>query len=409
MTGQTDKEALDCLLRGKAPAQSAVLKQITTGLDSLTDFLHRHYLSNYIPEGGSKIKFVTGRSGSGKTHLAQCLLAESSAMGFLTVAVSAKEVWLHDFREVYLEILRQCDIERVLSGCAGQIMREMGCDPSALKEGQTFLDYLVEKGEGDAISRGEIRSALRRLFTRNPLLDNGFASCCSLLTGGILGHPVLEPASRELLLAYLNGDKTIKLSQLRLLGFTPSRITKYNARYLLRSLTEVVHLAGYAGLMVVVDDLDVLVERSAGSAIRYTKLRREDTYESIRQPIDDIDNMRHVMFLFCFDRVLMDDENYGVKSYQALWLRIQNEVVSRRFNRFADMIDLDRYADEAYDAQTLRRMSERLAETLRNAGISAAPIDDATAQELAARAEFGGMGLPYLVNREVVGGGSANV
>ena len=98
MTGQTDKEALDCLLRGKAPAQSAVLKQITTGLDSLTDFLHRHYLSNYIPEGGSKIKFVTGRSGSGKTHLAQCLLAESSAMGFLTVAVSAKEVWLHDFR-----------------------------------------------------------------------------------------------------------------------------------------------------------------------------------------------------------------------------------------------------------------------------------------------------------------------
>ena len=407
MTVQAEREALDCLLQGKAPAQSAVLKEITTGLDSLTAFLRKHYLSTYIPEGGSKIKLVTGRSGSGKTHLARCLLAEAEELGYLTVSFSAKEVWLHDFREVYLEILRQCDIEKVLFGCAGQIMREMGYDPSELREGQTFLDYLVEKGEGDAISRGEIRSALRRYFTRNPLLDNGFASCCSLLTGGILGHPVLEPASRELLLSFLNGDKTIKLSQLRLLGFTPSRITKYNARYLLRSLAEVVHLAGYAGLLVVVDDLDVLVERSAESAIRYTKLRREDTYESIRQLIDDIDNMRHVMFLFCFDRELLDDENYGVKSYQALWMRIQNEVVSRRFNRFADMIDLDRYADEAYDAQTLRQMSERLAGVLQNAGISAAPIGGEAAQELATRAEFGGIGLPYLVNREVVGGGTS--
>ncbi|MBQ9189643.1 MAG: hypothetical protein IJ138_09990, partial [Clostridia bacterium] len=46
--------------------------------------------------------------------------------------------------------------------------------------------------------------------------------------------------------------------------------------------------------------------------------------ENRYQLIDDIDNMRHVMFLFCFDRELLDDENYGVKSYQALWMRIQN-------------------------------------------------------------------------------------
>ena len=408
MTERIEKEALNCLLRGKAPTQSAVLREITTGLDSLTDFLRQQYLSAYIPEGGSKIKLITGRSGSGKTHLAQCLSEDARELGFLTVSCSAKSVWLHDFREVYLEILRQCDIETVLSGCAAQIVRELGYDPSALREGQTFLDYLSERGEGDAISRGEIRGALRRYFTKNPRLDNGFAACCSLLTGGLLGHPVLEAASREVLLAYLNGEKTVKLSQLRLLGFTPSRITKYNARYLLRSLTEVVHLAGYAGLLIVVDDLDALVERSAESAIRYTKLRREDAYESIRQLIDDIDNMRHVMFLFCFDRELLDDENCGVKSYQALWMRIQNEVVSRRFNRFADMIDMDRYADEAYDAETLRQMSERLAGVLQGAGIAAAPIDADGVRELAERAEFGGMGLPYLINREVVGGG-ANV
>lgn len=399
---------IERLLRGQAPDEGTTLEQLTEGLDSLTEFLRSHYLRDYIPQGGSKIKFITGRQGGGKTHLARCLLEQARTMGYLTVSFSAREVWLHDFRELYLEILRQCDLDHVLSGCAEQIVLEMGYDPKDIPEGKTFLDYLVERGEGDALSRGEIRGALRRYFTKNPLLDNGFAACCSLLTGGKLGHPVLEPATRELLLAYLNGDKTVKLSQLRSLGFAPSRITKYNARFLLRSLTEVIRLAGYAGLLVAVDDLDILTERNPESPIRYTKLRREDAYENIRQLIDDIDSMRYVLFLFGFDRELADDDSYGMKSYQALWLRIQNEVVSRRFNRFADIIDLDRYADECYDVPTLLRMSERLAAVLRGAGIDAAPIDAETAEGLVARAVFGGVGLPYLVNREVVEGGGAN-
>ena len=32
------------------------------------------------------------------------------------------------------------------------------------------MDYLSERGEGDPISKGEIRNALRKCFTRNPML-----------------------------------------------------------------------------------------------------------------------------------------------------------------------------------------------------------------------------------------------
>ncbi|MBQ9413189.1 MAG: DUF2791 family P-loop domain-containing protein [Oscillospiraceae bacterium] len=396
---------LNRLIQGRPPESGELLRSLSVGLDSLTEFLGRHYLEDYIPQGGSKIKFVTGRPGSGKTHFARLLLAQAGEKGYLTVSFSAKEIWLHDFREVYLEILRQCDIERVLSGCAGQIVRELGYRPEDIPPDRSFLDYLLDRGEGDALSRGEIRSALRRYFTRNSLLDNCFAACCSLLTGGLLGHPALENASRELLLGYLHGDKTVKLSQLRALGLSPSGITRFNARHLLRSLAEVVRLAGYKGLLVLIDDMETLLVRAAASPIHYTKLRREDTYESIRQLIDDIDSMRYVLFLFCFDRELMDNENYGMKSYQALWLRIQNEIVSARFNRFADILDLDRYADEAYDSDTLCAMSRRLAEVLRSGGVEASPISPETAAGLAERAQFGGVGLPCLVNREVVEGG----
>ena len=400
---------LERLLQGQAPNQNDLLDEITVGLDSLTGFLNEQYLQTYIPAGGSKIKCVTGRPGCGKTHFSQVMLKAADAAGFLTVSFSAKKVWLHDFREIYLEILRQCDIERVLSGCANQIIREMGYDPEAIAPGQNLMDYLAERGEGDPLSKGEIRAALRTYFTRNPRLDNTFAGCCQLLTGGLLGHPLLENANRELILGYLHGDKTVKLSQMRTLGLSASGITKYNARHLLRSLCEVVRLVSYKGLLIVIDDMETLLNRAPGDAIRYTKLRREDTYESIRQLIDDIDSMRNVMFLLCFRRELMDDDSYGMKSYQALWMRIQNEVVSTRFNRFADIIDLDRYADEMYTEDILCEMSQKLAWTLMDAEKELTPLNREQAKEIMDRAEFGGLGLPYLMNRALVEGGEAHV
>ena len=281
-------------------------------------------------------------------------------------------------------------------------MRELGYDPAQIGPGKSFMDHLSEKGEADPISRGEIRSALRSYFTKNPLLDNNFACCCSILTGGILGHPVLEPASRELVLSFLYGDKSVKLGQLRTLGLSPSRVTKINARHLLRSLAEVVHRAGYRGLIVCIDDLEMVMNRAAGSAMRYTKLRRNDAFESIRQLIDDIDNMRYIMFLFGFERSLMDNENTGFKTYQALWMRIQNEVVSTRFNRFADIIDLDRYAEEFYTEDVLIEMSGKIAQVLSDYGRPAKILDKEKAGGLLERSKFGGIGLPYLVVREVL-------
>lgn len=397
------------LRQGKVPLDRGTLDEISAGLASLEDFLALHYLQDYIPAGGSKIKFITGRPGSGKSHLARRLRNRAESMGYLCVSFSAREVWLHDFREIYLEIFRQCGFEALLSDCARQIIRELGYDPADVGEGRNFMDYLTEQGEGDAISKGEIRSALRRRFTRNPLLDNCFAACCSLLTGGVLGYPVLEPSNRELTLAYLRGDKSVKFSQLRALGVSPTGITRYNARHLLRSLSELVRLSGRPGLLVTVDEMEALLDRSPDNPRRYTKLRREDSYESIRQLIDDIDGMKHILFLLCFDRELMDNENYGLKSYQALWLRIQNEVVSVRFNRFADIIDMDRYADEAYDEITLLDMSRRLSDALRRLGMDATPLDAEAVRDALERSRFGGVGLPYLINRATLEGGETDV
>lgn len=370
-------------------------RQLTCGIEFLTDFWTEKYLQEYIRNGGSKIKFITGRKGSGKTHFLRLMTSIAQKENYKTVQFSAKDIWMHDFKEIYIEIFRQSGIMECLEAISRQLIREMGFNYHDIPEGKRFIDYLSETGSGDAITRREIRTQLKHFFLENPMLDNNFALACSMLTGSILGYPVLEEQNRNLLLAWLEGDRTIKLSQLRALDFYPSRITKYNARHMLRSLTEIIHMGGYSGLFIAIDDLEILISRSSLEAVHYTKMKREDTYESIRQLIDDIDSMKNIMFAYGFDRELIDNENAGLKSYQALWMRIQNEIVGERFNRFSDMVDLDRLAAQEYTPDVIISISESLAELQKN--MQAEPLDRETAEDIVAQARTGAIGIPQLI------------
>lgn len=363
------------------------------GIRFLTDFWEEKYLQEYIRDGGSKIKFVTGRKGSGKTYFLQLLNELAQKRDYKTVQFSARDIWMHDFREIYIEVFRQCDIMDCLEAAGRHLIAEMGFDHRDIPEGMRFIDYLSQNGMGDALTKREIRAQLKQLFLDNPLLDNNFALACSMLAGSILGYPVLEEQNREMLLAWLEGDRTVKLSQLRTMGFYPSRITKYNARHMLRSLAEIIRMGGHSGLFITIDDLEILVSRSSLEPIHYTKMKREDTYESIRQLIDDIDSIKNIMFVYAFDRDLIDDENAGLKSYQALWMRIQNEIVGERFNRFSDMVDMDRLAAQEYTPEVVMAMSESLAGRQKNTG----PLDRSRAAEIIRQAHTGAVGIPQLV------------
>ena len=311
----------DEILEKPEPYSLRAAKELNCGIRFLTD-----YQQEYIKNGGSKIKFITGRPGSGKTHFLRLMTEIAGQENYKTVQFSAKNIWMHDFKEIYVEIFRQCNIMECLEAVSRTLIQEMGFEWQEIPEGMRFIDYLSQNGFGDALTKREIRSQLKQIFLENPMLDNNFALACSMLTGSILGYPVLEEQNRELLLAWLEGDRSIKLSQLRALDFYPSRITKYNARHMLRSLAELIRMGGFSGLFIAIDNLEILISRSSLDSVHYTKMKREDTYESIRQLIDDIDSMKNIMFVYVFDRDLMDNENAGLKSYQALWMRILNEL-----------------------------------------------------------------------------------
>jgi hypothetical protein len=386
---QDIQTAVARLKGGVAPGHAGILEDITVGIDFLTDFWKENYLSEYLPHGGSRIQFLTGRKGSGKTHIIEYFL--SRADNYVTVSFSARKVWIHDFKEIFFEIFRQCDFESLLRRCGNIIISELGFEPDEC--GINFIEHLASKGLNDPITKREIRLQLNKMFLHNPLIDSNFATVCALLTGGLLGHPLLEEPSREALSGWLEGKKEVKLSTLQSLGLSPVRIAKHNARHMLRSLIEIIKMAGYSGLIVAVDDLDILVSGDSLNEIRYTRLKRDEVYESIRELIDEIDTLGNVLFLFSFDRKLLDDDVNGIKSYQALWFRIQNEIQSDRLNRFSNMIDMDKLP--VYDVDSIMDMSARVAELLNSAGeLPAKPLSEDAARELLSKSGFSEFSLP---------------
>jgi hypothetical protein len=360
---------------GSPPESGELLRYLSVGVDFITDFWLTQYLNAYISLGGSKIKFLTGSPGSGKSHCLGLFLAEAAAHRYRTVALSARRSWIHDFKEIYSGALAAVDFGLCLKRCADNAIVQMGYRPEDIPEGMSFADYLASRDLFDPVTRRELRSQLNAMFFKNPRIDKNFAICAGLMTGGILGHPSLEPAFQELLMSWLSGAKGVRLAPLRKLGMSPSRITKYNARHMLRSLVEIIRMAGFSGLVVGVDDMEILAGASSLEDIRYTKMRREDAYESIRELIDEIDTLSHTMFVFAFNRDLIEDEAAGLKSYQALWMRIQNEIESRRFNRFSDIIDLDKMARQQYTPQVLSEISRRLSDAMAEAGMESAPVN----------------------------------
>ena len=378
--------------------------QSSSGLAFLTDFWKKYYLQEYIAQGGSKIKFITGREGSGKTYALRQIRRDAEEEGYLTVSFSLKKLLLKDFQMFYLEILNHVDVTDLLRRCGNQAVRNRGNDPEKIPEGRTAMEYF-SGGGWDPLLYRSYHDELATMFLSNANMDRSFATVCAMITAEYLGMNRPDMNARDLMLRWMHCDKEVKAKQLKPLGFMAQPITKINARHMLRSLAEVVRFAGYKGLCVLIDDVDALARPKGNEFVRYKKNQRDDIYEIIRQLIDDIDTMKYMFFVFAFERSLIDNEQTGFKSYQALWMRIQNEIRSERFNCFADIADLDRLAAQEYTKEYMQQVSEQFA---KQAARKAHVLQEDEFAELLRQAKYGTVGLMKLIEEATLSGEGDN-
>ena len=163
-------------------------------------------------------------------------------------------------------------------------------------------------------------------------------------------------------MGWLRGDR-FPVAQLRSV-WVPRSIDRYNAREMFDSLSRLARDMGFKGLMITIDRMEEIVGRDPETQRwRYTKPALNDVYQSIREFVDSTPTLTSVLFVMAGRRELLDDEARGIKSYDALWLRLQHEVaVPGRFNRFGQIIDLDRAAETSLDEGVLRSLVQRVRE-----------------------------------------------
>ena len=117
---------------------------------------------------------------------------------------------------------------------------------------------------------------------------------------------------------------------------TTRTLTKSNAHQWLYSLIRMMRLAGKAGLVVVVDDGEALTEPDPGTGRHfYTPNRAKDTFEFIRQLIDDAELLADAV-LARFDPDLESVMNVNSPDeYEAARRRPPAEVTIQCFGALA--------------------------------------------------------------------------
>src|SRR5271165_1198103 len=262
--------------------------------EEYVEFLGNEYLRGYIDTGGCAVKFavVDDTAASGFREL---VVNEGRQSGYVVATVDASTTRVHLMEQIFFEVAR--DVDREL-------------------QQHIFRDY-------DMVQ--EFRIGMLRLCQ------------AAFHTGQV------SEAEHSALLEWLRGDLR-QMSALKS-ALIYRRIARHNARQMLFSLPHWLATNGFAGLLLVIDIRRLGVVRRPPVDERvgqyYTRLGLLDAYEVLRELIDSTDELARCCVVVIAAPELLTDETRGLDAYQALKLRIFDEIRDRRRdNPFSSLVRL---------------------------------------------------------------------
>ncbi len=302
----------------------------------LLAFWQENYLQDYLPAGGSAVKWLKGREGSGKTALLGQLRRAARGSGYLVAAISARDVQIGRMDEVYRRIVPQIPAQHLGKILARGASDRLGVTLDLDRPDASLERTFQEQGRPVAAAQSDLMRAFDFLYAERNIAPPVASALRRIAEPHVQPSAASEEATKTAL-AWLQGERVLATARRRAgIGMA---LDRFRVRDVLRSLLFAIQLCGGAGLVLTVDDLDALI--STGEGVKYTRLRREDAYEGIRELIDDGARMPGLMAVYAGRPEVFLDERAGLRSYAALAMRVENEVQTGRPNLFNDVQDLD--------------------------------------------------------------------
>lgn len=299
------KDIIDALRRGTVPQQ---------GLDVLAVGLARFEAAvdeelQTVSDGGAVFKAVRGEYGSGKTFFSRWLTERAKRAGFATteVQISETETPLHKLETVYRRITENLSTSTTQSGALRDIV-----------DGWFYiLDHDVQDGATQSTSSEGTLDLLQRRLSDVSKEAPAFAA---VLRQYRLAQTAGNSAEAEGLLAWLGGQPHVAASVKRAAGVRGD-LDHFGALGFLQGLLTVLRDSDYAGLVVVLDEVETLQRMRSDI--------REKSLNALRQLMDEMDGGRFPgLYLLLTGTPAFFDGQQGVQRLPPLAQRIQTDFTT---------------------------------------------------------------------------------
>jgi len=317
----------------------AVMMHVSDWLDLLSS----EYLRDYVKRGGAAVKFAVPQDRPTQELLMCELEKAAEANGYVFVALDASNTKIHMIDKVFHALAKQLDWDSLAYDFLSLTLLESNY---LVPEAQSDFS-LAEVARLNGLGIGEMRAAMNSRMTdrifRDYAMTQEFRIAMLRLCQAQLDPGDVQPSIPDSVKDWLRGDLRLISALKSALIF--QKIGRHNGRHMLFSLFRWLHIVGKAG-MVLTLDISRLIEAKKPSqpdgTIYYSSPAVLDGYEVLRQFIDGTDELGFALILVVAPpSFLLPDERRGLHAYDALRLRIWDDVRDReRPNLLSSLIRL---------------------------------------------------------------------
>jgi hypothetical protein len=310
--------------------------------DEYVSFLGGEYLRGYVDDGGAAVKFVVAPDDRSAAAFLESFSRQAAGDGFVVARVDAAETRVHLLEQVFFEIARQVDWDQLAALATERAVAAAGYPVPP--GGGPSLDQLAARYQVDPRElKRDVDRQLQQSVHRDYDMVQEFRTAMLRLCQAQLHSGQVVDAEHAAVLDWLRGDLR-QISALKS-ALIFRRIGRHNARHMLFSLAHWLAVNDRAGLALVLDIRRLGFARRPGPEDRqghyYTKAALLDAYEVLRQLVDNTDEMANCLAVVVASPAFVADASRGLDAYQALKLRIFDEVRdANRDNPFSSLIRL---------------------------------------------------------------------
>ena len=314
----------------------------TIPLRDWLEHIDREYLTTFVKDGGSSIKFAVTPDEL-RSDLEAAMESRCRDLDYLFVKLDAVTSRAHMPQDIFFGLARQIDWRqlarhRILRLASDTSYKVDSVDASGANS--IFDAIATANGLNTSSVLYDMRQRIERSVSVNRKLARDFRLCMSHLclredTSGGAGY------TGQALLDWLTGTDTNMSNVKSFSIYTP--VNRTTARYFIESALHWIRHVGYAGTVIMLDNSRVTLAPNPKDGQRYyTKATAMEHYELLREFVDRVDRLVGTLLVVGTSYEFLDEtspKGYGI--YQALRTRIMDDVRDRNLvNPVASLVRL---------------------------------------------------------------------